>query len=39
MAKPFKGKIDLDIRDSVADWEAFFAAKAPEGAPNVLVVL
>ena len=38
MAK-FKGGIELDIRDSVADWDAFLPDKAPEGAPNVLVVL
>jgi arylsulfatase len=37
--KPFKGKIELDIRDSVPDWDAFLPDKAPEGAPNVLVVL
>jgi hypothetical protein len=39
VAKPFKGKIELDIRDSVLDWDAFLPDKAPEGAPNVLVVL
>ena len=39
MAKPFKGKISLDVRDSVGDWDAFLPDKAPEGAPNVLVVL
>jgi hypothetical protein len=39
VAKPFKGKVELDVRDSVADWDAFTAEKAPEGAPNVLVVL
>jgi arylsulfatase A-like enzyme len=39
MARPFNGVIDLDVRDSVADWDAFTADKAPEGAPNVLVVL
>jgi hypothetical protein len=39
MAKPFKGKIDLDIRDSVPDWEAFFPDKAPEGAPIVVKVV
>jgi Sulfatase len=39
MPKPFKGKITLDIRDSVADWDAFLPDKAPEDAPNVLVVL
>ena len=39
MAKPFKGRIDLDIRDSTPDWDAFLPDKAPDGAPNVLVVL
>jgi arylsulfatase A-like enzyme len=39
MAKPFTGKIELDIRDSTPDWDAFLPDKAPEGAPNVLVVL
>jgi arylsulfatase A-like enzyme len=39
MAGTFKGKINLDIRDSVPDWDAFLADKAPEGAPNVLVIL
>ena len=39
MAKEFKGVINLDIRDSKPDWDAFLADKAPEGAPNVLVVL
>jgi arylsulfatase len=37
--KEFKGKIELDVRDSVPDWDAFLPDKAPEGAPNVLVVL
>jgi hypothetical protein len=39
MARQFNGVIDLDVRDSVADWPAFLAEKAPQGAPNVLVVL
>jgi arylsulfatase A-like enzyme len=39
MSQPFKGKIELDVRDSVADWDAFTAEAAPPGAPNVLVVL
>jgi hypothetical protein len=39
MTKPFQDKIELDIRDSVPDWDAFLADKAPEDAPNVLVVL
>src|SRR3954463_14601674 len=39
MAKSFKGEIKLDVRDSKSDWGAFLADKAPEGTPNVLVVL
>ena len=39
MPKEFKGKISLDVRDSVADWTPFTADNAPDGAPNVLVVL
>ncbi|MFJ3408348.1 arylsulfatase [Promicromonospora sp. NPDC090134] len=39
MAREFQGKIELDVRDSQGDWEAFLPQKAPQGAPNVLVVL
>jgi hypothetical protein len=39
MAKPFNGGINLDIRDSTPDWDAFLPDNAPDGAPNVLVVL
>jgi arylsulfatase A-like enzyme len=39
MPKPFKGTINLDIRDSTPDWPAFLPDRAPQGAPNVLVVL
>jgi len=39
MPKPSEGAINLDIRDSTPDWAAFLPDKAPEGAPNVLVVL
>ena len=39
MARPFNGKIELDVRDSTPDWEPFLAPRAPEGAPNVLIVL
>ena len=38
MGKTFKGKISVDIRDSVPDWTPFLPPKAPEGAPNVLVL-
>ncbi len=39
MPRPFKGVIDLDIRQSTPDWDAFLDAKAPKDAPNVLVIL
>jgi len=39
MAETFKGKIDVDIRDSVPDWLPFEPAKAPEGAPSVVYVV
>jgi arylsulfatase A-like enzyme len=35
----FKGTINLDIRDSKPDWDAFLYKKAPKDAPNVLVIL
>jgi arylsulfatase len=39
MAKPFTGKVDVDIRDSVPDWEPFVQPRAPKGAPNVLMIV
>ena len=39
MSKPFKGVMKLDVRDSKADWGPYEQPKAPEGAPNVLIVL
>lgn len=39
MTREFRGKIELDVRDSEGDWGAFIPSSAPEGAPNVLVVL
>jgi len=38
VAQPFRGKIAVDIRDSVPDWTPYLAPKAPEGAPNVLII-
>jgi len=35
----FKGKIALDVRQSTADWGPFTPKRAPDGAPNVLLVL
>src|SRR5437763_15709076 len=39
MAKPFDGIIKLDVGDSKPDWTPFVLKKAPEGAPNILIVL
>lgn len=39
MATEFKGTIKLDVRDSKPDWTPYTLPRAPEGAPNVLVVL
>ncbi len=35
----FKGTINLDIRDSKPDWNAFLYPKAPKESPNVLFIL
>ena len=37
--QPFGGTAGRTLRDSVADWSMIPGPKAPEGAPNVLVVL
>ncbi len=39
MTKPFKGTINVDIRDSQPDWEPFEPPKASERAPNVLYIV
>jgi arylsulfatase len=39
MAEPFKGTINVDIRDSEPDWTPFEAPKAPDGAPNVVYIV
>src|ERR1700758_23852 len=39
MTRPFKGTINIDIRNSKPDWSAFLADTAPKDAPNVLVIL
>jgi arylsulfatase A-like enzyme len=39
MAKPFKGTINVDIRDSDPDWTPFEPPVAPYGAPNVLYIV
>ena len=39
MTKPFRGTINVDIKESVPDWEPFIEPAAPDGAPNVLYVV
>lgn len=39
MSKKFNGIINLDVRNSKPDWTPYTLQKAPEGAPNILVVL
>jgi arylsulfatase A-like enzyme len=39
MSEPFKGTINVDIRDSVPDWVPFEPPKAPEGAPSVVYIV
>jgi arylsulfatase len=39
MSAPFKGVINVDIRDSVPDWSPFQAPEAPEGAANVVFIV
>ena len=38
MPEPFKGTVNIDIRDSVPDWTPFLQPKAPPGSPNVLMI-
>jgi arylsulfatase A-like enzyme len=35
----FKGVVKLDVRDSVPDWKPYTPRKAPEGSPNILIVM
>ena len=39
MTEPFKGVINVDIRDSTPDWAPFEPPKAPDGAPNVVYIV
>ena len=39
VSEPFKGTINVDIRDSVPDWTPFEPPKAPDGAPSVVYVV
>jgi arylsulfatase A-like enzyme len=39
MPKPWKGKIALDIREAVPDWEPYIQPRAPEESPNILYIV
>jgi hypothetical protein len=39
MAKPFKGIINVDVSESVPDWEPYTQPIAPEGTPSVLYIV
>ena len=39
MTTPFKGTINVDIRDSVPDWEPYTQPVAPADAPNVVYMV
>jgi arylsulfatase len=36
---PFRGTINVDVRDSDPDWSPFEPPRAPDGAPNVLYIV
>ena len=39
MNQPFRGTINVDIRDSVPDWAPFEPPKAPDGAASVVYIV
>src|SRR4029077_14237994 len=39
MTKPFRGVINVDVTQSVPDWEPYTQPIAPEGTPNVLYIV
>ncbi|MDH4178259.1 MAG: arylsulfatase, partial [Thermoleophilia bacterium] len=39
MSTPFRGTVNIDIKDSTPDWAPYTQPLAPEGAPNVLYVV
>jgi arylsulfatase len=39
MPKPFRGVVNVDITESVPDWEPYTQPIAPEGTPNVLYIV
>ncbi len=39
MPVPFRGSVNIDIKDSVPDWEPYRQPIAPAGAPSVLYIV
>ena len=39
MTVPFKGRVNIDVRDSVPDWGPYEQPKAADDAPNVLFIV
>ena len=39
MPIPFRGSVNIDIKDSVPDWEPYRQPMAPEGAPSILYIV
>ena len=39
MTKPFRGVINVDVTESVPDWEPYTQPILPEGTPNVLYIV
>jgi hypothetical protein len=39
VGEPFKGTINVDIRDSEPDWAPFEPPRAPDGAPSVVYIV
>ena len=39
MPEEWKGVVNVDVRDSVPDWTPYKEPEAPEGAPNVLLIV
>src|SRR4051794_17348947 len=39
MPQPFRGTVNIDIKDSVPDWEPYRQPIAPDGSPSVLYIV
>ncbi|KLK89101.1 arylsulfatase [Methanoculleus sediminis] len=39
MSERWKGTVNLDIRDSVPDWDPYLQPQAPADAPNILMIV